>query len=64
MNNYLRDARTALDRPQRMGGTPRPEDILEGIRKAIESMLNYLEELDRRQVSDMQHIACKKNTVL
>jgi hypothetical protein len=46
MNKHLQDAKTALERPGRTGGQPRPGDILTGMHKAIESMLKYLEELD------------------
>jgi hypothetical protein len=47
MNAHLSNARTELERPWRAGGQPRAEDIISGMRKAIEEMLQYLEELDR-----------------
>jgi hypothetical protein len=48
MNKYLEEARSALDRPSRVGGQPKPEQVLEGMYKAITAMLKYLEELDQR----------------
>ena len=55
MNSHLSNARTELERPWRAGGQPRAEDIISGMRKAIEEMLQYLEELDRGRKADPAH---------
>ena len=46
MNTYLEKAKAAMERQGRMGGQPKREDILDGMRQAIEEMLKYLQELD------------------
>jgi hypothetical protein len=48
MDTHLQNARTALSRASRIGGQPKPEDVLLGMHKAIEEILYYLEESEQR----------------
>jgi hypothetical protein len=51
MNKHLIEARSALQRPGRVGGQPKPEQMVEAMYKAIEAMLKYLEELDQSKAA-------------
>lgn len=47
MNKHLQDARNALNRYRRTGYEPTVDDLLRGLREAVELILNYLEEREK-----------------
>jgi hypothetical protein len=51
MNKHLQDARSALERPGRVGGQPNQAQTLEAMYKAIQAILKYLEELDQSKAA-------------